>query len=355
MFHVLGLDMRILTVARFVAFASLICCCAPAWPMLAAPRVEMELLTEPGFPATGSHRWMDMLKDLNLSNLRIRSARASDEVGVRERGTADSPTYQVTGLLTSRNTLRLPGGEFRYGDKVGIARWIAKLKEGGESGLFEKPGAFGLTATQLVKVHEALGVPVVFSTKGQNSYDTMKRISGTLSLSFTADQDAAARMVGNHPVRDELQGLSAGTALAAVLRPLGLVLVPQKQAGGQIKLLITDTRRAPESWPVGWPSEKSPRDTLPELFNFLKVEIQDQPLATALTAIQGRIKAPILYDHNSLALESVDPTEFKVSHPDVRTYYKHIIDVVVRQAKLTSDLRVDEAGKPFLWISSPRR
>lgn len=298
---------------------------------------------------------MQLLKDLNVNNLRIRSARASEKVGIRERGTASSPTYQVTGLLTTRNTLRLPGGEFRFGDKAGIARWIAKLKEGGESGLFETPGAFGLTATQLVKVHEALNVPVIFSTKGQRSYDAMKRISGTLSLSFTADRDAMNKMVGGNPIRDELQGLSAGTALAAILRPLGLVLVPQKQADGQMKLLITDVRRSPESWPIGWPPEKPPRDALPELFSFLKVEIQDQPLSTALTAIQGRIKAPILYDHNSLALEGIDPSQVKVSHPDVRTYYKRIVDLLVNQAKLTSDLRVDEAGKPFLWISSRKR
>ncbi len=344
-----------MTAFRYLVFASLVYCCATTVSVFAAPRVEMELITEAGFPATGSHRWMQMLKGLDVSNLRIRSARTSDKVGVRERGTATSPTYQVTGILTGRNTLRLPGGEFRYGDKAGIARWITKLKEGGESGLFETAGAFGLTATQLVKVHEALSGPVIFSTKGQKSYDAMKRISGTLSLSFTADQDATNRMVGNNPIRDELQGLSAGTALAAILRPLGLVLVPRKQAGGQMKLLITDVRRSPESWPVGWPPEKSPRDTLPELFNFLKVEIQDQPLSTALTAIQGRIKAPILYDHNSLALESIDPTQVKVSHPDVRTYYKRIVDVLVGQAKLTTDLRVDEAGKPFLWISSRRR
>jgi len=348
------MNMHFLPTLRYCGLTLLACCCVPSLPIFAAPRVELELITEAGFSTTGSHRWMQMLKDLDLSNLRIRSARSGDKVGIKEGGVPSSPTYRVTGVLTSRNTLRLPGGEFRFGDKAGIARWIAKVKEGGASGLSETPAAFGLSATQLVKVHEALNVPVVFSTKGQKSYDAMKRISSTLSLSFTADQDVLNRMFGEKPVRDELKGLSAGTALAAILRPLGLVLVPQKQSGSII-LVITDVRRSAESWPVGWPSEESPQKTLPELFNFLTVEIQDQPLSETLTAIQGRIKAPILYDHNSLALENIDPNQVKVSHPDVRTYYKRIIDVLVNQAKLTSDIRVDEAGKPFLWISSRRR
>ncbi len=333
----------------------LICYCAVPAIADAAPRVELELITEAGFPTTGSHKWLAMLKDLNLGNLRIRSASPRDKVEIRRRGSGDSTVYQVTGLLTAKSTLRVPGGEFRYGDKTGIRAWITKLKEGGESGLHETAGPFGLTATQLVTVHEALSMPVTFSTKGQKSYDAMKKIADSLVLSFTADHGAMGAMAGDKPVLDELQGLSAGTALAAILRPLGLALVPQKQPGGRITLYITQVQRAPESWPVGWPSEKPPRETLPELFKFLPVEIEDQPLAEVFGIIGSRIKAPFLYDYNSLARHGIDPAEVKVTHPRVRTYYQRIIDRLANQAKLKSDLVVDEAGKPFLWISSLRR
>jgi hypothetical protein len=346
-------DMQTLRSGYLPPVVFLICCCTV--PAIAAPRVELELITEPGFPMTESHRWLRMLKDLDVGNLRIRSAGPREKVEIRQRGSGNSTVYHVTGLLTTRNTLRLPGGEFRHGDKPGIAAWIAKLKEGGASGLHEKPGPFGLTATQLVAVHEALSSPVTFSTKGQKSYDAMKKIADGLSLSFTADHGAVRVMAGDKPVLDELQGLSAGTALAAILRPLGLALVPQKSSGGEIKLFITQVQRAPESWPVGWPSEKSPNETLPELFKFLPVEIEDQPLAEVFGIIGSRIKAPILYDHNSLARHGIKPAEVKVSQPRMRTYYQGIINRLAHQAKLKSDLRVDEAGKPFLWISSLQR
>jgi len=346
-------DMQTLRSGCLLPAVILICCWAV--PAIAAPRVELELITEPGFPTTGSHKWLAMFRELKVANLRIRSAGPSEKVEIRRRGSGNSTVYQVTGLLTTRNTLRLPGGEFRYGDKPGIARWITKLKEGGESGLHEAPGPFGLTATQVVAVHEALSMPVTFSTKGQNSYDTMKKIADGLALSFVADHGAMGVMAGGKPVRDELQKLSAGTALAAILRPLGLALVPKKQPGGEIKLHITDVRGAPESWPVGWPSELPPRETLPDLFKFLPVEIEDQPLAEVFGIIGSRVKAPFLYDHNSLAQHGIEPAEVKVSHPRVRTYYRRIIDRLANQAKLKSDLRVDEAGKPFMWISSIRR
>ena len=320
-----------------------------AW---AAPRVELELITEPGFPPTGTHQWLALLKDLNLGSLRIRAARPGDRVEIRQRGSGDSIIYHVTGLLTRRNALRLPGAEFRYGDRAGIARWVARLKEGGQAGLSEGPAAFGLTPSELVAVHEALSAPVAFSTKGQRSFDAIKRIADGLALSFAADAAAIAKMAVDEPVRDELQGLSAGTAVAAILRPLGLAMVPQKQSAGEVKLRIMDTGRAPEFWPVGWPPEKPPREVLPELFKFLPVEIENEPLAKVLEIIGARIKAPILYDYNSLARRGIDPAKVNVSHPAKRTYYKRIIDRLVNQAKLKSDLRVDEAGKPFLWISS---
>jgi hypothetical protein len=162
-------------------------------------------------------------------------------------------------------------------------------------------------------------------------------------------------MAGDTLVADQLQGLSAGTVIVAVLRPLGLVLVPRKEADGTIKLWITDVRNARESWPVGWPPETKPIETAPKLFNNLNVEIDDTPLSQALEAIGGRIEMPILYDHNSLARHRIDPAEAKVSLPAERTYYQRIINRMLNQVQLTSELRVDEAGTPFLWISTLRR
>lgn len=334
--------------AAIVAVALLAAPCARA-----AERVDLELITEPGIPVNAAQRWLAAIKDVPFSSVRIRSANPSDQVEVRQRG-GQGP-YQVTGLLTERNTLVLPGGEFRMGDTAGLRSWLAKIQEGGETRLQETEGPFGLTPSQLVKVHEALRAPVVFSTQGQPSYDVMKRIASSLSLSFLADAETRQVMAGAEPVADELLGLTAGTALVAVLRPLGLVMAPQKQADGSIKLWITDVRRAAESWPVGWPSQKSPRETAPQLLEFLTVEIADTPLSQALDAIRGRLKMPLLFDHNSLARHQIDPARINVTLPAGRTYYQGAIDRLLNQAQLKSELRVDEAEKPFLWISTLKK
>jgi hypothetical protein len=327
----------------------------PASISWAQPRVELELITEEAVSAVIAHQWGAALGDLRLGNVRIRAAQPGDRVEIRQRGSGDSIVYQVTGALTARNTLRVPGAEFRFSDKAGLSTWLDKLKQGGETRLGEREVAFGMTPTQLVAVHEALKVPVTFATKEQRSFDALKRISATLRLSFLADAEARQAMAGDDPVLDELQGLSAGTAIASILRPLGLVMVPQ-QAGADVRLWITDVRRSKESWPVGWPSDSSPRETLPELFTFAgNVVIEDTPLDAALNAISQRIKAPILYDHNSMVRQQIDPAAVHVSMDEGRTYYQRIIARLVNQAGLTSELRVDDAGTPFLWVSTLRR
>jgi hypothetical protein len=83
--------------------------------------------------------------------------------------------------------------------------------------------------------------------------------------------------------------------------------------------------------------------------------INDTPLSEALNAIGQRLELPFIFDHNALAREGIDIDSEKVSLPPGRTYYMRIITRLLSQAKLTSDLRVDEAGRPFLWITSIRK
>ena len=111
-----------------------------ALSLLAAPhaesaeRVDLELITEPGLPVNGAQRWLASLKDVPFSSVRIRSANPGDQVEVRQRGGADARSYQVIGLLTERNTLTLPGGEFRMGDTAGLRPGWPRSKRAAKRG-----------------------------------------------------------------------------------------------------------------------------------------------------------------------------------------------------------------------------
>jgi hypothetical protein len=149
--------------------------------------------------------------------------------------------------------------------------------------------------------------------------------------------------------------VSSGTALAAMLRPAGLVLTPEQPAGQSLGYRISKSAAGRESWPIGWNPQEPARKVLPELFEFLNVEIEEIPLSDALDAIGGRLKVPLLLDRNALALHNIDPNKVEVSVPSKRLTYIQILQKVLFKSRLKHEVRVDEAGKPFLWITSVKQ
>ena len=129
------------------------------------------------------------------------------------------------------------------------------------------------------------------------------------------------------------------------------MVVPRKSRDA-VSLLITDFRKAKESWPVGWPPKKRPNEVLPKLFTFLPIEIVERSLGTAVDALQQRLKVPIIWDRNAIARQKIDLAGIKVSIPATKTYYKKAPDRVLFQARLKSELRLDESGEPLLWVTT---
>lgn len=319
-----------------------------AWGQNAS--VEFELCTEPGVGISASQEWLAALKDLGLSGLRVRAATGVDRPEVQKKGTSKSPSFRVIGIITADGQLKLPNGSFGMNDKRRLNDWLKKLKASADDDPATKKGAFGLTNKQLVEIHEALAAPVTIETLGQPPQAVAKKITAGLPLNLTVDPDAGRLLAGETVVEDELRGISSGTALAALLRPLGLVLVPALR-GSSAQLRITTARQADELWPIGWPKDENADKAVPQLFKIIEVEIDETPLADALESIQKRLKVPFLYDHNGLARQRIDLQAKQVSFRKGKASYGRILDRLLSQSRLQWELRFDEADNPLIWIS----
>ena len=137
-----------------------------------------------------------------------------------------------------------------------------------------------------------------------------------------------------------------------ILRPAGLVLVPERPPGGEIAYHIGKAVVGRESWPIGWKPKDKPNKVVPELFEFLNAEIKDVPVSEALEAIQGRLKIPFLFDRNAFALHGVDLAKTDADVPNKRLTYSLILGKVLMQGHAKYELRVDESEQPFLWITT---
>jgi len=336
----------------------LIVAVAVIWPGAAATsrceagRVQLELVGQAPGASLAFQQWLRVLSQAGVRNVRIRSGQAADKVGVDVRGTRDDPLYVVTGIVKSQDELIMPGGRYRRGDAARLARWLADLARHGPQEQRPQEAAFGLSVQQFEEILKDTSRPVAFSTEGMPRRQAVERIGRGLLLPLRLDAQTL-ESIGREEVEEELSGLSSGTALACLLRPMGFCLVPRR-LGRTPGYAVVRSRPGTEVWPIGWEPEKPLPEVLPAMFEFHNVAVGGVPASLAIEAIGKRLKVPVLMDHNALARHGIDPTKILVAHPRKRTTYGVALRQILNQARLKSEVRVDEGGRPFLWISTLR-
>ena len=319
-------------------------------PARAAGRVELTLGVEKGAPLTAQQTWARDLGQAGVRNVRIRQQRGSDRMMIEVRGTKASPIYAVTGTLNARGEVMLPGARFRRGDASRLARWLKDLAQQGPPEAREPTSAFGLPRSQYAEVRKDLAPPVDFSTKSLSRGEVLKRIRDRLVLPMRIDP-ALLSALDKDVLDEELLGLSRGTALAHAVRAPGLSLIVHGSARGP-EYVISEARPSDKTWPLGHEPKQSRSKALPALFEFHTINIEDVSVAKVLEAVAARLKVPILLDHVALARHGIDPAKTRVTIPRGRTTYGLILRKALFQSRLKHELRVDDSGKPFIWVTS---
>ncbi|QDU73383.1 hypothetical protein Pan97_03530 [Bremerella volcania] len=324
---------------------------ATAW---ADHRVTLEVITEKGLSITALQEWTRLLNDKGADSVKLRTGRDGEKVGIEEVNLGRSQSYRVTAILGRDQTLHMPDGKRFTKRNLGeLPQWFQRIKVGGEDELMRQPESDGMTRAERNEVLAKLSKPLDFSTKDQPLAETLGAVRELTGLNFSASPAMIAQ-VKLLKAKDELNGYCAGTAMAILLRAHGLIVVPKREIGGTVNLHVLPMAASDDGWPVSQPLKQSPADTCPVLFQFIEVEINRTPLEKALGAIGPRLNTPIFFDHYKIAQDNID-TNVDVRFPKDKTFYKKILDHILYQAFLGIDLKVDEAGKPFLWITSAKR
>lgn len=333
----------------------LACLTAPASTGFGQSRmIELEVYVDDRAPLGTAQDWMEALNDCGADRISVKTGLLAAPIA-EETELGKSSLILVKGTI-EQNRIWLPGGTFGIADKKGIAALLKQIREDGTAVALADKLAFGLTAPQLVELNTQLTAPIDFSTKGASIRDSLTQISQKIGHKFQLDPAATKALASNETIVEELKGISAGTAIAIMVRPLGLVLQPERKQGETAKLAIIDSQSSKEHWPIGWPPEQLPVKAAPKLFERLDLEIRGFKLQSTLDAIQKRTEIPFVYDQNSLARAGIEIDEVKVTLVQKKVSYMSAIGKLLRQTKpgLIQELRVDEGGKPFLWISTMR-
>ena len=328
-------------------FITLLLAPAPLW---AGGTVRLELVGEGQGAALLFQEWAQVLGKAGIKDVRFRTIEEADRPSLDVQGTPDRPVYLVIGIVQSRDELLLPSGRFKRSEVGRLAQWLKDLAERGPVDKTEPKAAFGLTAKQFQQVHEDLAAPVGMATEAVARGKVVEKIAGQIKFPLKLDPQTA-QALADDKVGEDLSGLSCGTALAYVLRPAGYYLAPHS-AGGELSYIVRKAQPESEVWPVGWAPERPINEALPGLFEFLNVNVENVSAADALAAIAKRLGTPVLVDHNALARHGLDPAKKMVALPRSRTTYSLALKKLLFQAGLKFEVRLDEADKPFLWITS---
>jgi hypothetical protein len=344
-----------------------------AWVLLlnaasfAAPPIKLELATERGVQITAPHEWLQLLASIGIDNVRIRGTQPGDALKAENVGSAERPSYHVLGFLTSGDQLRLPGGTFSRGDRAALKDYFERLGDDGAEALTARRGPFGLTAKELAAVTADLAQPIDFETKGRPVVEVLGKLITKFEVQRLGGPGAATmpELRKADPIPDELQGMTAGTGLAIILRNYGYVLKPTKVRANPLSydVVPADPDERLQStlgkiddaemsqWPIGWKPDRLAADIVPELSEPRNAEIEGYTLEETLSAISSRVKVPFFVDHAALRAARIDPAAVQVRLARSRISYKRVLDRVLSQARLYCQVRVDEAGTPFVWIT----
>ncbi|HMO12889.1 MAG TPA: hypothetical protein PKD64_03680 [Pirellulaceae bacterium] len=319
-------------------------------------RVELEILIGNEVGIDQRQAWVELLGQAGADAVRMRSAGGSDEIRVTSTPMGDRELCKLVGQLTARNQLVLPGGTFSQRDVAAIRALIQRIRDDGARVALSEKKAFGLTAEQLVGLHRELALGYNETTKGVAVAEIVEKIRRQVTLPLELTADARRALAEPYLIEDELFGLSAGTVLAAVLRPVGLVAVPQRPQGGEIRMAIVDSQQADEHWPIGWPHEGSESSLAPEIYRTFSLRVENIPLRDVLDAIEKKAAMNFLYDYNSLAEKGIELNDVEVTLVDQKIAYASAVRKLLRSSRLSvkAELRKDEAGKPFFWFTRIR-
>lgn len=318
--------------------------------------VRLEIFTTARASTTALQEWAEILSTVGADNVRVQSSGGVVEPRVEESRYGSTANINVIAVVNDRQ-IQLPGARFGRNDVAGIRDYIQKLKDDGSDVALAEKKAFGLTSEQLVDVHNQLKMPLEFSTRGLRIAALIEAVSTASGIQFQLDRNAQAALAGGATIPEELNGMSTGTSLAAALRPLGLSLAPGREQGGQVEIRIVDSQSVEDSWPIGWPIERPVNVIEPKMMDRIEnFEIRGVALKPVMDALEQRVGIPFLYDHNGMARAGIDLNTQTVTLVKQSVAHATAMSQLLGQStpQMRHELRIDENGKPFVWISTLR-
>lgn len=318
--------------------------------------VSLELITSAAAATEHAQAWGQRLQKLDIP-FQTRQAVTGDKAELKEQKLGRLRRVTIVAVLDRNGKILCSDRAFTLAEADKLAEWIRELKTYGIQGAPHGKPLFGLDERQFGGVLRELSAPVEIDTEGLSLAGVLEKLPlpEKHPLHMTPEAQRVIRdLDSDKKLRANAQGLSVGTVLAAALSEFGLSFKPLRTPEGRIELSVSPREAGQDAWPIGWPldPEKPQGQLVPALFKTVPVALDDVPLTDVLTAASQASEVPLLIDHHAIEREEIDLSELKVTVPNRKTTWGLLLRQVTFPHKLGRRIVADDAGKPFVLITT---
>lgn len=325
--------------------------------------VEFEiLLPERSLGSVDAQKWARIFADWKVP-MRVRRSVLDEKPDVSERKIGTIRMVKVMGQMDRSGKIQFPGRSYSFSQTSKLKEWIEELQTYGAQGAPDGKPAWGLTAPQFRVVHGQLSKVTTKKTNGQLLHAVLNdlQVPGTLPISYTTDAVQKIATTDELPsVRQDVSGLSRGTALAIVLSEQGLCFRPRRTPAGGFQLQVDLASNVSDPWPAGWGLDTlkiTRRAAAPKMFEMVPVQLNDASLLKVFDIVAQNTEVPIFVNDFALAEKNINPNTLTVNYPRKRTSWSLLLKSISIQQRLRQELVIDEKGKAFIWVTvfQPRK
>lgn len=325
---------------------------------LTPARVQLDIIITQGVGYDVPHTLSRELARAGIENVTMRQQKPNDAVSITNTGTEAAPLWRVIAALEDSGSILLPDGtRVSSYQPTELAQWIQdlpeKMDQKKQSDQAPELSDFGLTSAATNELLNILKIPLNNSSLEKAPLETLRDCIRQLTCPVDISTKQLKRIQNLDPISEELQGLSCGTVLAYLLRPAGLCLSPRQTSSG-VELSVVTAEKNVKPWPIGFQTRERESEVLPDMIQMVETGVDRSPAKVVLKALGERVHVPLLYDYNAMARHGIELDQVIVNIPVRKMSYLLIFKKVLTQARLKSELRMDEAGNPFFWITTIR-
>ena len=318
-----------------------------------AATVEFQIVHDRNYPATNVQRWYQLLTELKVDRLAIRldpgEGAAPKEIETSTAG--GRKHYVVFGRIDAPGRLWIGKQTFTLSSRASLARWLDELRKHGPGGAGPKP-RWGLSPARYEALYQRLAKRTAFRFEAAPLAKCVEFFAAETQLLIEHGPAAAGPSAPPPgPITATVERVSLGTGLAYSLSTIGLVFEPRETDTGEMYLLVLPQAASQQPWPIGWEPKAPPGQLAPLLSRFHDFDVPEQPVPEVLAYFSEHLDMDLLVDQAALERLKLDLEQYNVAVRLERKVWASVLRQLLSQFRLHPELRVDEANRPFYWVT----